>query len=123
MFSALPAKEIMKEVTMGAVYDALLEVSPERDKELLDGYRVYESALEGILTPKQLAAYAEYLRQSKAVRVFDEMTADQIAALPPEQIPIASAILANETSLMENRRVAALLYQRGQQDTAQDVDA
>ena len=57
------------------------------------------------------------------VRVFDEMTADQIAALPPEQIPIASAILENEYSLMENRRVAALLHQRGQQDTAQDVDA
>jgi hypothetical protein len=28
---------------MGAVYDALLEVSPYRDEELLEGYRVYES--------------------------------------------------------------------------------
>ena len=108
---------------MGAVYDALLEVSPYRDEELLEGYRVYESALEGILTPKQLATYAEYIRHSKTVGVFDEMTSDQIAALPPEQIPIASAILENEYSLMENRRVAALLQQRGQQDTAQDVDA
>src|SRR5688500_19342783 len=104
---------------MGAVYDALLEVSPHRDEELLEGYRVYESALEGILTPEQLATYAEYIRQSKIVRVFDEMTADQIAALPPEQIPIASAIMANEHALMENRRVAALLHQRGQQDTGQ----
>jgi hypothetical protein len=51
------------------------------------------------------------------------MTSDQIAALPPEQIPIASAILENEYSLMENRRVAALLQQRGQQDAAQDLDA
>jgi hypothetical protein len=108
---------------MGAVYDALLEVSPAHDGELLTGYRVYESALEAILTPEQLATYAEYIRDSKTVRVFDEMTADQIAALPPEQIPIASAILANEYSLLENRRVAALLHQRGQQDTAQDVDA
>ena len=108
---------------MGAVYDALLEVSPDRDGELLEGYRVYESALERILTPEQLATYAEYIRDSKTVRVFDEMSSDQIAALPPEQIPIASAILANEYSLMENRRVAALLHQRGQQDTAQDVDA
>jgi hypothetical protein len=108
---------------MGAVYDALLEVSPYRDEELLEGYRVYESALEGILTPNQLATYAEYIRHSKTVRVFDEMTSDQIAALPPEQIPIASAILANEHSLMENRRVAALLHQRGQQDIAQDVEA
>ena len=98
---------------MGAVYDALLEVSPDRDGELLDGYRVYESELEGILTPEQLATYAEYIRHSKTVRVFDEMTSDQIAALPPEQIPIASAILANENALMENRRVAALLHQRG----------
>ena len=108
---------------MGAVYDALLEVSHYRDEELIEGYRVYESALEGILTPEQLAIYAEYIRKSKTVRVFDDMTSDQIAALPPEQIPIASAILANEYSLMENRRVAALLHQRGQQDTAQDVDA
>ena len=108
---------------MGAVYDALLEVSPDRDGELLEGYRVYESALEGILTPKQLATYAGYIRHSKTVRVFDEMTSDQIAALPPEQIPIASAILENEYALMENRRVAALLQQRGQQDTAQDLDA
>jgi len=98
---------------MGAVYDALLEVSPDRDEELLAGYRVYESELEGILTPKQLAIYAESIRHSKTVRVFDEMTSDQIAALPPEQIPIASAILANENTLMENRRVAALLHQRG----------
>ena len=108
---------------MGAVYDALLEVSPDRDEELLEGYRIYESALEGILTPEQLATYAENIRHSKTVRVFDEMTSDQIAALPPEQIPIASAIMANENALMENRRVAALLHQRGQQDTAQDVDA
>ena len=108
---------------MDAIYDALLEVSPSRDEELLEGYRVYESALEGILTPEQLATYAESIRHSKIVRVFDEMTSDQIAALPPEQIPIASAILANENALMENRRVTALLHQRGQQDTAQDVDA
>jgi hypothetical protein len=98
---------------MGAVYDALLEVSPNPDGELLEGYRVYESALEGILTPKQLATYAQYIRHSKTVRVFDEMTSDQITALPAEQIPIASAILANENALMENRRVAALLHQRG----------
>ena len=101
---------------MGAVYDALLEVSPERDKELLEGYRIYESALENILTPEQLTAYAGYIRHSEAVHVFDDMTADQIVALPPEQIPIATAILANEHSNMENRRVAALLHQRGQQD-------
>jgi hypothetical protein len=108
---------------MGAVYDALLDVSPYRDEELLEGYRVYEATLEAILTPEQLVTYAESIRDSKTVHVFDEMTSDQIAALPPEQIPIASAILANENSLMENRRVAALLDQRGQQDTAQDVDA
>ena len=107
---------------MGAVYDALLEVSPHRDEELLEGYRVYESALEGILTPEQLATYADDIRHSKAVHVFDDMTSEQIAALPPEQILIANAILGNERSLMENRRVAALLHQRGQQDTAQDVD-
>ena len=108
---------------MGAVYDALLELSPYRDEELLEGYRVYESALEGILTPEQLTTYADYIRHSKTMHVFDEMTSDQIAELPPEQIAIASAILENEYSQMENRRVAALLHQRGQQDTAQDGDA
>jgi hypothetical protein len=116
VFVALPSKEFMKEVSMGAVYEALLEVSPYRDEELLEGYRIYEAALEDILTPEQLATYAEHIRHSKTVRVFDDMTADQIAALPAEQIPLASAILANEHSLMENRRVAALLLQRGQQD-------
>ena len=108
---------------MGAVYDALLEISSKRDAELLEGYRLYESALEGILTREQLASYAEDIRHSKRVRVFDEMTSDQIARLPAEQIVIASAILANENSLMENRRVAVLLQQHGEQDTAQDVDA
>ena len=103
---------------MGAVYDALLEVSPDRDEELLGGYKVYESALEAILTPEQLVTYAQSIRDSRTVSVFDEMTSDQIAALPTEQIPIATAILANENSLMENRRVASLLHQRGQQDTA-----
>ena len=108
---------------MGAVYDVLLEVFPESDKELLDGYRRYESALQDILTPEQLATYVENIRHSKAVRVFDEMSPDQIGGLPPEQIPIASAILADENVLMENRRVAALLHQRGQQDIAEDVGA
>lgn len=108
---------------MGIVYDALLEVSPYRDEELLEGYQIYESALEGILTPEQLATYAEHLRHSKTVLVFDEMTAEEIASLPSEQIPLVSAILANEKSLMENRRVAALLRQRGNQGTAQDTDS
>jgi hypothetical protein len=108
---------------MGAVYDALLEVSPDPDGELFGGYKVYESALEAILTPEQLATYGEYIRDSQAVRVFAEMTSDQIAALPAEQIAIATAILADENAVMENRRVAALLHQRGQQDIAQDVEA
>ena len=98
---------------MGAVYEASLEVSPYHDEELLEGYRVYESALGGILTPEQLATYAESIRHSKTVSVLDEMTSDQIAALPAEQIPMVSAILANENAVMENRRVAALLHQRG----------
>ena len=108
---------------MGIVYDALLEVSPDRDEELLGGYKVYESALEDILTPEQLITYAKSIRDSKRVTVFDEMTPDQIAALPSEQIPIATAILANELSLMENRRVASLLHQHGEQGTAQRFNA
>jgi hypothetical protein len=106
---------------MGALYDALLEVFPGGDEELLEGYQRYESALQGVLSSEQLATYAEYIRHSKAVRVFDEMNADEISTLPPEQILIATAILADEHSLMENRRVAVLLHQRGQKDIAEDV--
>ena len=98
---------------MGVLYDALLELSPDGDKELLEGYRFYESVLEGVLTPEQMATYAESIRQSKTVTVLDELTADQIAALPPEQISLVTAILAVQDAVMENRRVAALRNQRG----------
>lgn len=108
---------------MGVVYNALLEISPDRDEELLGGYKVYESVLEAILTPEQLLTYAKSIRDSKTVIVFDEMSPDQMATLPPEQIQIATAILADETSLMENRRVASLLHQRGQQGTPQSFNA
>lgn len=110
---------------MGVVYDALLEVSPDMtpDGELLGGYKVYESTLEAILTPEQLLTYAKSIRDSKMVTVFDEMTPDQMAALPPDLIEIATAILADENSLMENRRVASLLNQRGEQGTPQSFNA
>ena len=108
---------------MGVLYDVLVGLSPVRDAELLDGYQVYESALASVLTPEQMATYAEYVRRSRSVRIFEEMTPDELAALTPDESAIATAIMANENSSMENRRVAALLNQRGQHDVAPDLEA
>lgn len=107
---------------MGVVYDALLELSPARDAELLDGYRRYESLLAGVLTHEQMETYAKYLRQSGTIRVFDEMTPDEFAALGVSENVIATTIMADENVALENRRVASLLNQRGQHEVAPDLD-
>jgi len=87
---------------------------------MLDGYRRYESLLTTILAPAQMEAYAESIRQSGALRIFEELTPDELAALPPEERAIALVIRGDENISMENRRVAALLNQRGQHAVAPD---
>ena len=106
---------------MGALYDALVALSPARDAELLEGYRAYETALEISLTPEQMSDYAQYVRRSRAVRVFEELTPDELSTLPADERALATVIMANENASMENRRVAALLNQRGQHDVAPDL--
>ena len=106
---------------MGAVYDALVELSPARDPELLDGYRAYESALAAVLTAEQMDNYVQYVRRSNSVRVFEEIAPDELSSLSPDESAMATAIMADENASMENRRVAALLNQRGQHDAAPDL--
>jgi hypothetical protein len=109
-----------KESAMGALYDALESLSSVHDAEVLDGYRRYESLLETILTPQQMEAYADYIRQTDEVRIFEEMSADELANLPPGIPAIAAAILADTNISMENRRVVALLNQHGEHNVTPD---
>jgi hypothetical protein len=106
---------------MAALYEALVGLSPTQDPELLDGYQRYESLLTTILTPAQLETYAAYVRRSRTIRIFEEMTPDELDALTAEENAIAIAIMADENTSMENRRVAALLNQREQLDVAPDL--
>lgn len=105
---------------MGALYNALESLSPVRDDEVLDGYRRYESILETILTPEQMQLYADHIAQTGVIRIFEEMTPDEIARLPHGLPAIAAAIVADKDITMENRRVVALLDQRGEEAATPD---
>jgi hypothetical protein len=106
---------------MGILYDTLVNLAPEHDAEMLEGYRRYESRLENILTPAQMEEYAAYIRQSGEIRIFEEMTPAERASLPPEIESIGEAVMSDLDITMENRRVAALLNQRGEHDVAPDL--
>lgn len=106
---------------MSAVYEALLTLSPVRDPELLEGYQRYVTLLTTILSPDQMNAYAESIRQRGEVRIFEEMTVEEMAALTAQERAIAAAVMANENISMENRRVVALLNQRGEHEVAPDL--
>jgi hypothetical protein len=108
---------------MAALYDVLVELSATQDAELMDGYRRYEAQLGEHLTPQQLDTYAEEIRQSGVVRIFDELTPRDLAAMSPEMQDIASLIRSDINLSMENRRVAALLHQRGEHEVAPDHGA
>src|SRR5215213_8288672 len=107
---------------MGALYDALESLSRVHDAEVLDGYRRYEALLATILSAEQLETYAGYLRQSDEIRIFEEMTPDELASLPPGIPAIAAAILADTNISMENRRVVALLNQHGEHEITPDFN-
>ena len=107
---------------MGILFDALKSVSHVQDAEVLDGYMRYEATLAAILTPDQMQAYADYIAQTDEVRIFEEMSPTEIAALPPGIPAVAAAILADKSISMENRRVVALLSQRGEYDATPDFN-
>lgn len=106
---------------MGVLYDAFTELAPPDDEEMKEGYRRYETYLESLLTQVQMEAYALYIRKEGKIRIFDEMSSEEIAALPPEIGPIATRIVEDTDSTMENRRVVALLNQRGKHEVAPDL--
>ena len=98
---------------MDPIMAALLALAPDLDDELREGFQRYAAALDSILTPAQRQTYAALIRRVGAVQVFEDLAPDAMAALTPDEAAIATALLADETGTMENRRVAALLGQRG----------
>jgi hypothetical protein len=106
---------------MGAIVDALMELAPVGDGELMEGYQRYEAALASLLTEAQLRTYADVIRHDGEIRVFDEMTPDELASMSADMAAIAATVLGDIDTTMENRRVAALLNQRGQHEVAPDL--
>jgi hypothetical protein len=76
-----------------------------------------------ILTPEQIEDYAAHIQQTGVVRIFEDMTPDELATMPPGLPEIAMAVTANTPISMENRRVVALLDQRGEHDATPDYNA
>ena len=68
---------------MGALYDALVNLSSVHDAEILDGYRRYVALLEAVLPPEEIDAYAVHIQQAGEIRIVEEMTPAEIAGLPP----------------------------------------
>ena len=108
---------------MDTLMDALIGLAPVRDPELLDSYHRYAACLEMILTPEQRAAYAKLIQHTGVVRVFDTLTPDELADLDADEAAIATAIIADGTTTLENRRVASLLNQQGLHEVAPDLGA
>jgi hypothetical protein len=106
---------------MPPLMDVLVGLSPVHDPELTEGFQRYVTLMETILTPEQLEAYADFIQRSGTFRIFDAMTPEELAALSPELQVIATAITADEMITLENRRVAALLNQRGLHNLAPDL--
>jgi hypothetical protein len=98
---------------MHPLMSALLELAPDHDPELDEGFQRYVAYLETILTRAQLDIYAALIQRTGTVQIFEELTPDELAALTSDELVIATTIMADETGTMENRRVAALLSQRG----------
>ncbi len=105
---------------MGRLYDTLVDLSHKHDQEILDGFQRYENAIAEILTPEQVDRYVDQIQATREVRVFDDMSPQEIADLPAGMAEIAAAVTADTNTNMENRRVVALLSQRGEYDIAPD---
>lgn len=100
-----------KGAPMSTIYDALIGLSPSRDAELIEGYRRYAGQLAALLTPDQVETYAAYIRRTGTLPIFEDLDAEELVALTPEENVIATSIIADEQAAMENRRVVALLLQ------------
>ncbi len=107
---------------MSVIYDALVNLASVHDPEMLEGYERYATLLGTILTPEQVAAYAAEIQQTGEIRILEELTPAELATLSPAEQIIATAVKADANISMENRRVVALLNQRGQHTVAPDLD-
>ena len=106
---------------MSTLVHVLEGLTPMRDPELIEGYQRYASLVEAILTPSEQEAYAAFIQRSGTFRVLDLMAPNELEALTSEEAAVATTIMADATATMENRRVAALLNQRGQHTIAPDL--
>lgn len=106
---------------MSTLYDVLVELAPERDGEILEGYRRYDQQLEQVATPAELDAYADYVRQQGEIRIFSELSPSERAQLPAPVQSLADTVVDDIELSMENRRVVALLNQRGEHEVAPDL--
>jgi hypothetical protein len=88
---------------MGNLYEAMASLSPVHDAEMIEGYQRYEEMLAEILTPEQMQAYADEIQKSGVIRIFAKIVSKDLNVS------------------MENRRVVALLNQRGQHAVAPDL--
>jgi len=107
---------------MSTLVDALTGLAPAHDPEMREGYERYEALLAAALPPEQLADYAAYIQQSGEIRILEELSADEVATLPPAVQAVAAACASDMNIAMENRRVVALLNQRGEHTVAPDLD-
>lgn len=105
---------------MGRIFEALEHLSSVQNGEALDGFRRYESELATVLRPRQMQRYADHLHETQTLRIFEEMTPQELTMLPPEVQLIAVEIIANTNLSLQNRRVAALLHQYGDPQSVPD---
>lgn len=105
---------------MQSLISVLEQLASGNDPELAQGFQRYMAALEPLLTPEQIETYAALIRRTGVIRIFEDLSPDELAELSPEESAVAANIIADQTATMENRRVASLLIQRGQEDAVPD---
>ncbi len=105
---------------MQSLKSALEQLVPSDDPELALGYERYVAALEPILTPEQIETYAALIQRTGVIRIFEDLSPDELADLSPDESAVAANIIADQTATMENRRVASLLIQRGEENVVPD---
>ncbi len=106
---------------MSTLVDTLTTLASAHDPEMREGYQRYEALLAAVLTPEQLAEYAAYIQQSGEIRILEELTPAEVGALPAAVQTVAAAAAIDMNIAMENRRVVALLNQRGEHAVAPDL--
>ena len=97
---------------MHPLASALVALAPSHKTELIDGIQRYVALLETLLTPAQLDTYAALVQRTGTVQIFEDLPPDDLAAMATDEAALATAIMADETASMENRRVAVLLSQQ-----------